>query len=64
MHLADNIIIGNDPATWLALTLALIPVAASIVSAVLANRSAKEAKRGELEAQRVRDLENRISDKI
>jgi hypothetical protein len=63
MHLADNISISNDPATWVALVLVVIPAIASIVSAVLANRSAKEAKRGELEAQRLRELENRISEK-
>lgn len=46
-----------------ALALAAIPVIASATAALIAARSARSVKRSEAEAQRIRDLENRISER-
>lgn len=43
--------------------LTVIPACAAIVAATIAARSAKKTKRFEIEAQRIRELESRISDK-
>src|SRR5262249_12528155 len=48
---------------WLALVIASLPAIAAIVAAILAARSARHTKAYEQEAQRVRDLENRISER-
>ena len=63
MHLASTIINVGDPATWLAILVVVIPAIASVIAAIVAARSAQAAKRGEAEAQRIRDLENRISER-
>jgi hypothetical protein len=63
MYLADtNITIGGI-ATWLAILVAVIPAVAAIVAAVVAARSARAVKRTEAETDRIRDLENRISER-
>lgn len=63
MYLADtNITIGGI-ATWLAILVAVIPAVAAIVAAVVAARSARAVKRAEAETDRIRDLENRISER-
>ena len=46
---------------WISTGVAAIPVVAAISSATIAARSARSVKRTEAEAQRIRDLENRIS---
>ncbi len=63
MNLAITTAGGGGPAIWVALLLAVIPAVAAVIAAVVAARSAKAAKRGEAEAQHVRDLENRISER-
>lgn len=45
------------------LTVAAIPAIAAIVAAIIAARSARVAKKSENEAQRLRELESRISEK-
>ncbi|MCL6297602.1 hypothetical protein [Streptomyces kronopolitis] len=45
------------------LTVAAIPAIASVVAAVIAARSARRAKTSEIDAQHLRDLEARISEK-
>ncbi|MFB6773313.1 hypothetical protein [Streptomyces sp. NPDC056337] len=52
---------GTD---WkITLAAASLPALASIIAAVIAARSARVAKKSEIEAQRVRELEERISEK-
>lgn len=48
---------------WISTAIAAVPIIAGICSAVIASRSARSVKRTEAEAQRVRDLENRISER-
>ena len=63
MQLADtNITIGGI-ATWLTILVAVIPAIAAVVAAVVAARSARAVKRAEAETERIRDLENRISER-
>jgi hypothetical protein len=63
MYLADtNITIGGI-ATWLTILVAVIPAGAAIVAAVVAARSARAVKRSEAENDRIRNLENRISER-
>lgn len=51
-------------ASWkITLAVAVIPAIAAIVAAVIAARSARLAKNSEMEAQRLRELESRISEK-
>ncbi|WP_329227946.1 hypothetical protein [Streptomyces canus] len=55
---------GNSSLGWkLSLAVAAVPAFASIVAAIIAARAARHAKRAELSAQHLRDLENRISEK-
>jgi hypothetical protein len=53
----------SGPAWWVTLLIAVIPAVASIVAAVIATRSAKSARLGQAETERIRDLENRISER-
>jgi hypothetical protein len=55
--------VSSDPAAWLAIAVAIIATIGTIVAAIVAARSAKAAKQSELQAQHVRELENRISDR-
>src|SRR5689334_10104432 len=48
---------------WVPVVIAAIPATIAAVSAIFAARSAKKTKTLELQAQRIRDLENRIADK-
>ncbi|WP_152690539.1 hypothetical protein [Jiangella alkaliphila] len=48
---------------WASLAVASIPAVAAITSAVVAYRSARTTKRLELQASRIRDLENRLAEK-
>lgn len=52
----------NQP-LWLIFSLASIPALAAIFAAILAGGFAKSSKRSESEAQRLRDLESRISER-
>ncbi|MEU0087729.1 hypothetical protein [Streptomyces sp. NPDC006274] len=47
----------------IALSVAALPAIAAVIAAVIAARSAKVAKSSEVEAQRLRELESRISEK-
>lgn len=48
---------------WLTLLLAAIPALAAVVAAIVAGRYAKASKASEVSAQRLRDLEQRISER-
>lgn len=48
---------------WLGLLLGCVPVVAATIPAVFAGQYAKSAKASELEAQRLRELESRISER-
>jgi hypothetical protein len=51
-------------ANWkVLLTAASLPAVAAIIAAIIAARSARMAKRSEIEAQRIRELEERISER-
>ncbi|NEA49243.1 hypothetical protein [Streptomyces sp. SID10815] len=63
MELAHLAAQSSSPDWKLSLTVAAIPAFASIVAATVAARAAKRAKKVELSAQHLRDLENRISEK-
>ena len=52
----------NQP-LWIILSLASIPALAAITAAILAGLFARSSKRSETEAQRLRDLESRISER-
>lgn len=54
---------ANAVPIWISSAIAAVPVIAGISSAVIASRSARSVKRTEAEAQRMRDLENRISER-
>ncbi|MET7487187.1 hypothetical protein [Streptomyces sp. NPDC005538] len=54
---------GNGVDWRLTLAVATIPATASVCAAIIAARAAKLAKRAEISAQHLRDLENRISEK-
>ncbi|GGR02280.1 hypothetical protein [Streptomyces netropsis] len=54
---------GGSGAWKLPLALAMVSGLASIVAAVIAARSARGAKRAEIDAQHIRDLESRIAEK-
>ena len=62
MHLAATYI-NLGPSTLVTIAVALIAAVASIVAAVVAARSAGSSKRLEVQAQRIRDLESRISER-
>jgi cell division protein FtsL len=62
MHLAATYI-NLGPSTLVTIAVALIATVASIVAAVVAARSAGSTKRLEVQAQRIRDLESRISER-
>jgi hypothetical protein len=54
------------PATqtwWFVLLVASVPAVAALVAAIVAARAAKSSKASEHQAQRMRDLENRISER-
>jgi hypothetical protein len=51
------------PPWWLTLILVVLPAAASIAGAVVAGRYAAASRANEQEAQRLRDLEQRISER-
>lgn len=53
----------NEQSLWLTLLIALIPATASIGAAITAGLYARAAKRADAEAQRTRDLEDRISER-
>lgn len=57
-----TIAVGSNPSTplWVTLVAAAIPLAASLVATVLASRASTRAGKAEIEAQRLRDLEQRI----
>lgn len=48
---------------WAPIVIAAVPATIALISAGLAARSAKKTKRFEVQAQYVRDLENRIAEK-
>jgi hypothetical protein len=48
---------------WIILGAAALPAVAAIVAAIIAANSARSARRSELHAQKVHDLEERISDR-
>ncbi|WP_431926899.1 hypothetical protein [Micromonospora wenchangensis] len=48
---------------WVVFAVAAVPAVAALVAAIIAARYAKSSKANELEAQRLRDLESRISDR-
>jgi uncharacterized OsmC-like protein len=54
---------GNGPAWWITILVAAIAACASIAAAVVAARSAQSTKRIEVESQRARELESRISER-
>jgi hypothetical protein len=62
MYLAATYI-NLGPTTLVTIAVALIAAVASIVAAVVAARSAGSSKRLEVQAQRIRDLESRISER-
>ena len=62
MHLAATYV-NLGPSTLVTIVVALIAAVASIVAAVVAARSAGSSKRLEVQAQRIRDLESRISER-
>ena len=62
MHLAATYI-NLGPSTLVTIAVALMAAIASIVAAVVAARSAGSSKRLEVQAQRIRDLESRISER-
>ena len=62
MHLAATYV-NLGPSTLVTIVIALIAAVASIVAAVVAARSASSSKRLEVQAQRIRDLESRISER-
>jgi hypothetical protein len=62
--LASVSIASSNTTNWkLSLAVACIPAIAAIIAAITAARAARVTKRTEIEAQRLRDLEGRISEK-
>jgi hypothetical protein len=53
---------GGTP-WWITLVVTAVPACASIAAAVIAARSARKAKLREAETERIRELENRISER-
>lgn len=55
--------VSTDPAAWIAIVVAVIAVIGSVIAAVVAARSTNASKQSEIQAQRIIELENRISDR-
>jgi hypothetical protein len=55
--------VSSDPAAWIAIVVAVIAVLGSIIAAIVAASSTKASKQFEIQAQRVIELENRISER-
>jgi hypothetical protein len=55
--------VSSDPAAWIAIAAAIIATLGTIVASAVAALSAKSNKRAELQAQRISELENRISER-
>jgi hypothetical protein len=54
---------SGDPSVWIAIVVAVIAMVGTIVAATVAAISTKASKRSELQAQRINELENRISER-
>jgi hypothetical protein len=54
---------GGGPAAWVAILVASIAAGAAVIAAIVAAASARSTKQLELQAQRTRDLESRISER-
>lgn len=54
---------SGDPSVWIAIVVAIIAMLGTIIAATVAAVSAKSNKRSELQAQRIGELENRISER-
>jgi hypothetical protein len=61
MTLASTIINIGGPSSLVVLAVAAIAAVGSIIAAISASRSAKSVQKNEADAQRIRDLENRLS---
>jgi hypothetical protein len=63
-HLAATAINVNvdDSSSLVVIMVAAIPAVAAIFAAIAAARSSKNAQKGDADAHRIRDLENRLSD--
>lgn len=55
--------VSSDPAAWIAIAAAVIATLGTILASVFVALSAKSDKRSELQAQRISDLESRISER-
>lgn len=60
---APVVVISSDPAAWIAIAAAVIATAGTVLAAVLASRAERSSKQSEIQAQHIRELESRISER-
>jgi hypothetical protein len=63
MNLAAQVVVEGAPPSWIAIVVAVIAACAAFFAAAVAAWSARSVKRVEIEAQRISELENRISER-